>query len=349
MKQKLRSRLLAICTALSCGCAMLLAGSMIDTESYAATDTGEVSVIFTHDMHSHMDADRVSKDGKVVETGGFGKLKTAMDEVRSDYPDSFVLDGGDFSMGTPYQTIFSREASELKMMKFLGYEATTFGNHEFDYRAKGLASMLQAAAGKGPQLLCANIDWEKTLQDKSLKDDAKVLKEACDAYGVKGYTVLDHDGVRMAVFGLLGESAVEYAPESGLIFKDEQQTAKDVVNEIKDKEDVDLIVCISHCGTIENEADKLEESEDYQLAENVPDIDLIVSGHSHTTLDEPVQVGDTYLVSCGSYNTNMGHVVLKKDGDRYKIKDYELVPLDESVKGDASVEAELSKYRNLVD
>ena len=150
-------------------------------------------------------------------------------------------------------------------------------------------------------------------------------------------------------FGLLGESAVEYAPESGLIFKDAQQTAKDVVNEIKDKEDVDLIVCISHCGTIENEADKLEESEDYQLAENVPDIDLIVSGHSHTTLDEPVQVGDTYLVSCGSYNTNMGHVVLKKDGDRYKIKDYELVPLDESVKGDPLVEAELSKYRNLVD
>ena len=326
MKQKLRSRLLAICTALSCGCTMLLAGSMINTESYAATDTGEVSVIFTHDMHSHMDADRISKDGKVVETGGFGKLKTAMDEVRADYPDSFVLDGGDFSMGTPYQTIFSREASELKMMKFLGYEATTFGNHEFDYRAKGLASMLQVAAGKGPQLLSANIDWEKTLNDGSLKDDAKILKEACDAYGVKDYTVLDHDGVKMAVFGLLGESAVEYAPESGLIFKDAQQTAKDVVNEIKDKEDVD-----------------------HQLAENVSDIDLIISGHSHTTLDEPVQVGDTYLVSCGSYNTNMGHVVLKKDGDRYKIKDYELVPLDESVKGDPLVEAELSKYRNLVD
>ena len=83
MKQKLRSRLLAICTALSCGCVMLLSSGVINTESYAATDTGEVSVIFTHDMHSHMDADRVSKDGKAVETGGFGKLKTAMDKVRS--------------------------------------------------------------------------------------------------------------------------------------------------------------------------------------------------------------------------------------------------------------------------
>lgn len=348
MKQKLKSALCGVGIAALFG-GILFAGSGLWNESYGVTDTDEVSVIFTHDMHSHMDADRVSKGGKVVEVGGFGKLKTAMDQVKTDYPDSFVLDGGDFSMGTPYQTIFSKEASELKMMKFLGYEATTFGNHEFDYRAKGLASMLQAASGKGPQLLCANIDWEKTLQDESLKDDAKILKEACDAYGVKDYTVLEHDGIRMAVFGLLGESAVEYAPESGLMFKDAQETAKDVVNEIKNKEDVDLIVCISHCGTIENETDKMEDAEDYQLAENVPDIDLIVSGHSHTTLDEPVQVGDTYLVSCGSYNTNMGHVVLKKSGDHYKIKNYELMPLDESVKGDAAVESELAKYRKLVD
>ena len=348
MKQKLKSALCGVGIAALFG-GILFAGSGLWNESYGVTDTDEVSVIFTHDMHSHMDADRVSKHGKVVEVGGFGKLKTAMDQVKANYPDSFILDGGDFSMGTPYQTIFSKEASELKMMKFLGYEATTFGNHEFDYRARGLASMLQAAAGKGPQLLCANIDWEKTLQDESLKDDAKILKEACDAYGVKDYTVLEHDGVTMAVFGLLGESAVEYAPESGLMFKDAQETAKDVVNEIKDKEDVDLIVCISHCGTIENETDKMEDAEDYQLAENVPDIDLIVSGHSHTTLDEPVQVGDTYLVSCGSYNTNMGHVVLKKSGDHYKIKNYELIPLDKSLKSDATVEKELETYRKLVD
>ena len=331
-----------------CG-AMILTGSGLYGASFAAKTPEEVSVIFTHDMHSHMDADRVSKDGSVVEVGGFGRLKTAMDQVKKDYPDSFVLDGGDFSMGTPYQTIFSKEASELRMMEYLGYEATTFGNHEFDYRARGLASMLKAATGRGPQLVCANIDWEKTLQDESLKDDAKALKDACDAYGVKDYTVLEHDGVRMAVFGLLGESAVEYAPESGLIFRDAKETAADVVTEIQDKEDVDLIVCISHCGTIENEKDKLEESEDYQLAEAVPDIDLIVSGHSHTTLDEPVQVGDTYLVSCGSYNVNMGHVVLQKSGDRYRVKSYDLVPLDESVTDDPSVEKELATYRKLAD
>ena len=121
-------------------------------------------------------------------------------------------------MGTPYQTIFSSEASELKMMSYLGYEATTFGNHEFDYRAKGLASMLETASGKGPALVSANIDWDSTLSDDELKEDALVLKKACEGYGMKDYIVIDHDGVSIAVFGIMGKNAVDYAPESGLVF-----------------------------------------------------------------------------------------------------------------------------------
>lgn len=118
MKQKLRSRLLAACIAVLCGGVMLFAGGGSGDKSYAVTDADEVSVIFTHDMHSHMDADRVSRDGKVVEVGGFGKLKTAMDEVKSDYPDSFVLDGGDFSMGDAvsddfFQRSFRAENDEV--------------------------------------------------------------------------------------------------------------------------------------------------------------------------------------------------------------------------------------------
>lgn len=318
-----------------------------DTVSAAEKDT--VSVIFTHDMHSHMDADKSMKDGRTVKTGGFARLKSAMDDVRKGYPQSFVLDAGDFSMGTPYQTIFSGEASELKMMSYLGYEATTLGNHEFDYRAKGLASMLETASGKGPALVSANIDWDSTLADDELKEDASVLKKACEGYGMKDYTVIDHDGVSIAVFGIMGKNAVDYAPESGMIFNDAAETAKNVVEKIKAEEDVDMIVCLSHSGTIENEADELEDTEDYVLAEEVPDIDLIISAHTHTVLDEPVTVGSTYIVSCGSYNRNMGHVVLSPDGDGYRITSYELVALDESVKPDKAVDSELDKYRTLVD
>ena len=318
-----------------------------DTVSAAEKDT--VSVIFTHDMHSHMDADKSMKDGRTVKTGGFARLKSAMDDVRKEYPQSFVLDAGDFSMGTPYQTIFSGEASELKMMSYLGYEATTLGNHEFDYRAKGLASMLETASGKGPALVSANIDWDSTLADDELKEDASVLKKACEGYGMKDYTVIDHGGVSIAVFGIMGNNAVDYAPESGMIFNDAAETAKNVVEKIKAEEDVDMIVCLSHSGTIENETDELEDTEDYVLAEEVPDIDLIISAHTHTVLDEPVTVGSTYIVSCGSYNRNMGHVVLSPDGDGYRIDSYELVALDESVKPDKAVDSELDKYRTLVD
>lgn len=330
---------------------LLLAGIVPASFAYAEkADTDSVSVIFTHDMHSHMSADRVEKNGEIVEVGGFAKLKTAMAHVQEMYPDSFVLDAGDFSMGTPYQTIFSKDASELHMMALLGFDATTFGNHEFDYRALGLASMLDAAEGVDVPLLIANIDWEKTLADDALKRDAKVLRDACDAYGVKPYTVIERNDMRAAVFGLIGENAVEYAPESGLLFKDAKTAAADVVAQIKEQENVDMIICLSHCGTLENENDVMEETEDYLLAEAVPDIDLIISGHSHTAPDEAVQAGDTYIVSCGSYNAYMGHAVVKKKASgRYELSSYELIPLDETIEGDAAVDAALAQYKSLVD
>ena len=327
------------------------------SEAYGKTDdkvtgTDTVSVVFTHDMHSHMDKDRVQKKGRVVEIGGFAKLKTAIDSVKAQYPDTFLLDAGDFSMGTPYQTIFSEEASEMKMMGFLGFEATTLGNHEFDYRAAGLASMMNAAAADDstPAMLIANIDWEATLADEELRDDAQLLKDSFDSYGVKDYMIIEHNGIKAAVFGIIGESAVDYAPESGLLFKDPRETAAEVVEKIKADEDADIIICLSHSGTVENEKDTLEKTEDYLLAEEVPDIDLIISGHTHTVLGEAVKVGNSYIVSCGSYNRNAGHITLKRGDDgRYELASYELIPLDESIAGDSSVDEQLGYYRSLVD
>ena len=333
-------------------------GDLRPAVAYAAgnddkvADTDTVSVIFSHDMHSHMGADKAVKDGETVETGGIARLKTAMDEVKEKYPDSFVLDAGDFSMGTPYQVIFSQEASELKMMDYIGIEATTLGNHEFDYRTLGLASMLENAKGSDVAFLASNIDWDAALADPELSADAEVLRDAFDAYGVREYTVIEHDDAKVALFGLMGESAVDYAPEAGLIFKDATEAAAETVAKIKAETDADIIVCLSHCGTVENEEDVMEETEDYLLAEAVPEIDLIISGHTHTVLDEVVQAGDTYIVSCGSYNANMGHVVLeprKDDSGRYDLVSYDLIALDETVEPDAETEKELAKYTALLD
>jgi len=251
-------------------------------------------------------------------------------------------------MGTAYQTMFSTEATELRMMGKMGYTAATFGNHEFDYGARGLADMLNAAKASGdplPYVLCANLDWETSLAEAEDRDATQALKDACEAFGVKDYVIVEKDGVRIALFGIMGVEAASFAPLSGVYFSDPVEASKRVVKEISENEDADVIVCLSHSGTWENP----EESEDQILACEVPEIDVIVSGHTHTELPEAIMEGDTAIVSCGAYNYKMGHVVLQeqKDGS-FKLKDYELVSADDTVDEDASVLSELAGFRSMV-
>ena len=109
----------------------------------------QVTILFTHDMHSHL---LPANDGSGVSYGGYARLKTAIDEQLRLHPDALLVDGGDFSMGSLFQTVFATDAAELRIMGSLGYDATTFGNHEYDYRAKGLARMLNAAVDSGEKL-----------------------------------------------------------------------------------------------------------------------------------------------------------------------------------------------------
>ena len=118
----------------------------------AAAETKQVDVLFTHDTHSHLNSFSTIVDGEQKEVGGFAKIKTLIDEKKKVNPDTLVLDGGDFSMGTLIQTVYDTEAAELRMLGFLGYDVTTFGNHEYDYRSKGLANMLKAAVKSGETL-----------------------------------------------------------------------------------------------------------------------------------------------------------------------------------------------------
>lgn len=93
--------------------------------------------MFTHDTHSHLNSFSTIVDGEQKEVGGFAKLKTLIDEKKKENPDTLILDGGDFSMGTLIQTVYDTEAAELRMLGYLGCDVSTFGNHEFDYSFQG--------------------------------------------------------------------------------------------------------------------------------------------------------------------------------------------------------------------
>ena len=145
-----------------------------------AAETKQIDVLFSHDTHSHLNSFSTIVDGEQKEVGGFARIKTLIDEKKQEDPDTLVLDGGDFSMGTLIQTVYDTEAAELRMLGYLGYDVTTLGNHEYDYRSEGLANMLEAAKNSGetvPALVVCNVDWNRMEQD-GLSNGQKQIQSA---------------------------------------------------------------------------------------------------------------------------------------------------------------------------
>ena len=184
---------------------LLMTAFIFNSQKVLGESKKTVSILFTHDMHSHIDVERNVKDGKERESGGLAKVKTVKDRTEDRYSGTFLVDAGDFAMGTPFQTVFRERASELKTMAEVGFDATTLGNHEFDYRAKGLGRMFEEAANynkgrtKMPSLVAGNIDWEKSFADKNkmISENAKVLKKSMDKYGVADYSIIEKNGVKV--------------------------------------------------------------------------------------------------------------------------------------------------------
>ena len=314
----------------------------------AADDTKQVDVLFTHDTHSHLDSFSTIVNGEQKEVGGFAKIKTLINEKKKEDPDTLILDGGDFSMGTLIQTVYDTEAAELRMLGYLGYDVTTFGNHEFDYRSQGLANMLKAAKSSGetlPEIVVCNVDWD-SMEKAGLNDGQKQIQSAFETYGVKDYVMVQKGDVKIAVVGVFGKDALECAPTCELSFKDPVEAVKKTVEEIKKNEEADMIACVSHGGTWEDES----KSEDELLAKAVPDLDLIISGHTHSELQKAIRHGNTYIVSCGEYGRNLGSLSMTQNSDgRWDLSAYELIPVSEDVKADKATQERIDALMDTVD
>lgn len=332
-----------------------------------------LTVLFTHDTHDHFYPDASDR-------GGYTRLATLLRRERENAPGAVVtVDGGDFSMGSPFQTIYSTDAPELRALGAMYYDVTTLGNHEYDYRPQGLADMLTAAkeakeacfsamvmshtkymeeyaARYGPMTISlpaivqANYKTPKDPSDPA----SQALVKAMEDYPVTDYTVLErpvrwpsgHEvTVKIAVFGIMGVDSDECAPMSGMELEDPIAAAKRVVAEIQEKEQPDFILCLSHSGTEKGRG------EDYKLAKAVDGIDVIISGHTHTTLEEPIEVNDTLIVSCGPYTQNLGKLVLSKSrGEgKAKLKYYALLPIDVSVEEDEDMIKLAELFKTKVD
>lgn len=337
----MRSKYMKIGLLMSLLCVLLCVCVFAQTPD----QTQELTVLFTHDLHSHLlPAATETGDG---EYGGYARLMTAIHAEKEKAPDAVLLDGGDFAMGSLFQTAYPTSAIELRMMGAMGYDVTTFGNHEFDYLQSGLKSMMRAALDSGdplPALVCAN--YLPPVEGQDGYDPE--LWQVYNDYGVRDYIILERGGVYYVVFGIFGFDADDCAPNSGMVFEDPITVAAETVKAaVADCEaqygQHPVVICLSHSGTSGGQG------EDYALAQAVEGIDVIISGHTHTKLTEPIQVNGTLIVSADEYGKNLGVLKLTQDGEGVSLVDYELIPIDETVADDPEIAALTDKYKKTVE
>ncbi len=311
----------------------------------------ELVILFTHDLHSYFLPHRVlSQDGQ-EEKGGFAKLAYIIKEQRMYHGNkSLRIDAGDFSMGTLFHTSFATEASELLLMGKMGYDVTTLGNHDFDFGTAGLAKMLQTAKDKSDQLpamVASNI----TVNSKT--KDSVALQQSFGAYPIAPYKILERNKVRIGIFGIIGNDASEDTPfVKSVKFEDPVSASKRMVNILRKKEKVDLVICLSHSGTYRTEVNRKESniSEDELLAKKVPEIDIIVSGHTHTVLSQPVKAGKTIIVSGGKYGEYLGILrVYCTKGKPVRVASYDLRKITSGIPDDPVIAEEIDYYKDIIN
>lgn len=329
-------------------------------------ETNVTTILFTHDLHSHFLPQLTAEGG---ESGGYARLKTVIDGERAMNPDALLVDGGDFSIGSLIQTLYTTQAAELRTIGAMGYDAVTIGNHEFDHKGVGFAEMLNSAkaaqtaarglltdsqypprnleayqAQYGPLTLALPALLEANYAPADDNPDRAFIRSAMEDYGVTDCVTLERGGVTYGLFGLMGVDSDECAPTSGFTRTDAAKAAKRCVETLKG-EGAEIIVCLSHSGT----GDSLASSEDEELAKAMDGIDVIVSGHTHSTLAEPLVVNDTYIVSSGPYCQNLGSLTFSWDGSGEKrLLDYRLIPIDETVAEDPEIAGIVEQWKNMV-
>ena len=329
-------------------------------------ETNVTTILFTHDLHSHFLPQSTAEGG---ESGGYARLKTVIDRERAVNPDALLVDGGDFSIGSLIQTLYTTQAAELRTMGAMGYDAVTIGNHEFDHKGVGFAEMLNSAKAAQQAAVELLLVDARPLEDMDAyrerfgpvtpvlptlleanyapaddNPDRAFIRSAMENYGVTDCVTLERGGVTYGLFGLMGVDSDECAPTSGFTRTDAAKAAKRCVETLKG-EGAEIIVCLSHSGT----GDSLASSEDEELAKAVDGIDVIVSGHTHSTLAEPLGVNDTYIVSSGPYCQNLGSLTFSWDGSGEKrLLDYRLIPIDETVAENPEIAGLVEQWKDMV-
>ncbi|WP_411768870.1 bifunctional metallophosphatase/5'-nucleotidase [Winogradskyella sp. A3E31] len=235
-------------------------------QSFSSKKTKQITILHTNDVHSHIDPFGPD-DGRNANKGGVARRATLVENIRKENPNTLLLDAGDIFQGTPYFNYYGGEL-EFKLMSMLKYDLATIGNHDFDNGINGLYKQLPNAKF---DFVSANYDFTNTVMDTH----------------VEPYKILVRDGIKIGVFGL-GielEGLVDKKLYKETKYLDPIEIAQDMSRILKDEEQCDLVICLSHIGYYYRNSPN--HVCDLNLAKATKDIDLIIGGHTHTFLPKP--------------------------------------------------------------
>ncbi|MDL2229102.1 5'-nucleotidase C-terminal domain-containing protein [Treponema sp. OttesenSCG-928-L16] len=282
-----------------------------------AGKTYELVLLHTNDHHGTV----LPNNGD----GGLAERATYIKSVRAANPQVLLVDAGDFNTGSALSNMFNAEP-DIMAYNLLGYEVATFGNHEFDGTHEKLLNQISMAEFP---FVSSNI---KTADGKYL--------------GGNPYIVKNYEGIRVGIIGITTlRTLVIASPDKSLTFVNEIDASKEMVDILRNKEKVDIVIALTHIGNVKEGPDHITSQE---LAAAVPGIDIIVDAHSHSFFEKPDMVGSTYIVSANEWGRYMGEAKLSVvDGKLVKF-DWKPVRINTkdavTYKADPDVNALLAPY-----
>ena len=292
------------------GCAGPATGP--DSESRAASAAQELVILHTNDLHGHI--------APSADSAGAARIAAWIAAQRQAHEQVLVLDAGDAISGTPVSTLFSG-VPIFQVMNAMGYDLGLIGNHEFDH------------------------GWS---QIQKFRDTADFPLLGANAHTPAGELLADlpwviwqRGALRVAVIGVITPTTPQIITpigNAGLVISDPVSVLKPLVARLHNE--ADLIVVLSHVG---HQGERL-------LAAQLPDIDVIVGGHSHTRLEQPVRVGNTLVAQAHEYGKAVGYLHLRVDraADEVTLLAGGLVPAAELPAGEPSVAALVEEWEQQV-
>ena len=292
-------------------------------------------ILHTNDTHSYIRPEKLGKPGGMV------RAKVAIDSIRQAEQHVLLVDVGDDVQGTMYFPLFGGRV-EYEMMNRMGYEMTTIGNHEFD---NGVDSLARNYGILECPVVNANYDFSSA--------------NAYLAGRIKPYEIRNYRGKRLAFIGIGADphSLIVEANYKGMTYREPMTLADSIAGALKASGKADYAVVLSHVGYRPAEAGLPSDS---VMALTSRNIDIIIGGHSHTSIDPQKgnhqylfknAAGRTVLVAQNANNCpTIGKITIDLD-NLDKVPGYELLPVDSRYDGrlDAATEGWLADYDKTVE